>query len=175
MTNYDYDEEGPIRAEKRGGIPRPIMAIIGGLLGAAVGAVLWAGVGIVTEYETRFVALIVGLLAGGGVLLLTGGRGGIIGRLIAALAALLAIGVGKYALMYWFLTQEVGAELMASRGLTPFSPEIMELFPQFLQDTLEGLDIVFVLTAAVVAFFVAARSGQQEETPKADDTAAFGG
>lgn len=132
------------------GIP---LGIIGGLVGAAIGGALWAIIGILTDYETSLVAMGVGALAGIGVLLLSFGKRGFILQTIAALCALIGIAIGKYALMYHFLSVEIGGpEVMSTMGYTPFSPEVLEIFPTYLQETSQAIDIVFIIVAIVIAF-----------------------
>ncbi len=131
------------------------LGIVGGLLGAGIGGGVWAIIGILTDYETSLVAMIVGALAGLGVLLLSFGKRGFIFQTIAALCAIVGIAIGKYALMYHFLSVEIGGpDAMSQLGYTPFSSEIIELFPSFLQETSEAIDILFIIVAIVIAFSI---------------------
>lgn len=78
------------------------MGVVGGLLGAGLGAALWAGIVVVTNYQLGLIAIVVGVMAGYGVRILGKGYsqkfqvlGGVLalvgcgaGNLLAALAAL---------------------------------------------------------------------------------------
>jgi len=71
------------------------MAIVGGVIAALLGAGVWAGILIATEYEIGILAWGLGVLTGFGVVLL--GRGGRPSfGLIATICALFSIFMGKY-------------------------------------------------------------------------------
>ena len=81
-----------IGQETEGNLP---MAIVGGVIAALIGAGVWAGILIATEYEIGILAWGLGVLTGFGVVLL--GRGGRPSfGLIAAICALFSIFMGKY-------------------------------------------------------------------------------
>ncbi len=76
----------------------PIGWIIGALIGATIGAAIWAAIAYFTGYEVGYIAILVGALAGIGTHVLGQDEGPVPGVLAAA-AAILAIAVGKYAVI----------------------------------------------------------------------------
>ena len=71
------------------------MAIVGGVIAALIGAGIWAGIAIATDYEIGILAWGLGVLTGFGVVLLGRGGGPSFG-LIAAVCALFSVFMGKY-------------------------------------------------------------------------------
>jgi hypothetical protein len=72
-----------------------IGAFIGGLVGGVIGAGIWAAIVYFTGFEIGIVAWGIGLLVGFGALVLSGGRAGAAGGVIAAVLALGAVLLGK--------------------------------------------------------------------------------
>ncbi len=93
----DGESAGAKALAATGTAAAPLFALIGACAGGAVGAGLWAAVAYFAHFEIGWIAWIVGLLAGGGALVATGGRGGIIAGGIAAVVSVAAIGAGKFA------------------------------------------------------------------------------
>jgi len=76
-----------------------LLGLIGAVVGGAIGAAVWALVSNLTGYEIGFVAWGVGVAAGVGMVVASGGRAGAIGGVLAALVALTAVAIGKYAVV----------------------------------------------------------------------------
>lgn len=74
-----------------------LRGLIGGLIGGAIGAAIWAGIALVTDYELGIVAWGIGGLVGAGVAIGSRGNAGPGLGVLAALLAIGAIAVGKYA------------------------------------------------------------------------------
>ena len=75
------------------------MAILGGLLGAMVGATLWVLVVVITNFQSGFVAIGVGWLAGQGVALFVKRRKSFQLQVISAIFAAIGCAFGYVAIM----------------------------------------------------------------------------
>ena len=76
----------------------PIGWITGALIGGTLGAAIWAAIGHFTGYEVGWIAWLVGVLVGLGTAVL-GKEGGMLPGIIAAIVAILAVGIGKFAVV----------------------------------------------------------------------------
>lgn len=74
---------------------KPIAWLVGGLAGGLIGAAAWMVVVYFTDYELGVIAWGIGVLAGYGVRVVAGGRKGAGPAMVAVVAALLSVGVGK--------------------------------------------------------------------------------
>lgn len=74
-----------------------LRALLGAVIGGAIGAGIWAAITVSTGYEIGWIAWGVGVLVGGGAMALSRGEASSTTGAIAALVALAAVGVGKYA------------------------------------------------------------------------------
>ncbi len=120
-------------------------ALIGGVLGALLGGAIWAGFGIVSNYEFAVIAMLTGVLAGSGVIII-GRKQGIPFQLIAVITALLGIFVGRYWLYCHF------AEEMF------FSMETIGNFIDDLPNFSEAIDFLFYGLALISAFVIPSSS-----------------
>ena len=68
-------QDDVIRQDEGSAAASLIPAIIGGLIGALIGGGIWAAIALITDYEVGYVAIGIGFLAGGGVVLLGKRRG----------------------------------------------------------------------------------------------------
>lgn len=84
---------GGAAAKRTGGL---VLAAVGGIVGGAVGAAIWAGVAYGLHREIGWIAWGIGFLVGVGVATLSGGGGGPINGLLAAVIALASVFGGKY-------------------------------------------------------------------------------
>lgn len=73
-----------------------IKGAVGGIIGGAIGAVIWALVAYNLNVESGWIAWGIGGLAGLGVAIGMGGKGGVTGGGLAILIAIVSIGIGKY-------------------------------------------------------------------------------
>jgi len=76
------------------------IAIIVSALGSILGGLLWAGIVVLTGFEAGYVAIGVGFLAGGGIVLMTSERGPKIGA-IAVTLAIVDLLIGKILIFQW--------------------------------------------------------------------------
>lgn len=74
---------------------KPIAWLVGGLAGGLIGAAAWIVVVYFTDYELGVIAWGIGVLAGYGVRVVAGERKGTAPAVVAVVAALLCVGVGK--------------------------------------------------------------------------------
>lgn len=167
----DIDSSDVIQADNRGSGGSLPLAIIGGIIGMAIGAAIWAGVAIVTKYEVGWIAIIVGALTGGGVVLL-GRQRGIVFQVIAIILAVVGIGAGKYVAYYYVnqaaVVEEYGQEVWDSAGLTLFSSDTIQFFIEDLQALLDPMDILFLVLAVITAWGIpSARAAQRREARQA--------
>lgn len=152
-----YDES-PIQVESSGSIPisEYIFAIILGIVGAIIGGAIWAGVAIVGDVEIGYLAILVGALAGGGVLLGSGQKRGLSYQLISVVIAALGILIGKYITLYHFLRlgliEQYGQQAWDEFGYSILSTDYLQDFMSVLPETLEILDVLFFGIAIYTAY-----------------------
>jgi len=127
---------------------------IGGLLAAIIGGVLWGVITIATNKEYGIAAIGIGFLAGGGVLLLSGKKKGLPLQIIACVAGVLGILVGKYwifmAQFKGIIGERYGAE--AVKNIDFLSLETMQVFWTNIVSMLSGFDALWVLLAVITAW-----------------------
>jgi hypothetical protein len=82
-------------------------AILGGAIGAIVGGVVWALVAYATHYEIGWIAWGVGLAAGTGAAMGSRGEGGAHAGAIAAVLAVAAILLAKYAVVHLLVSDSL--------------------------------------------------------------------
>lgn len=83
------------------------MAILGGFIGAALGAVLWAAVVIISNYQVGYVAIAVGFFAGQGVAIAVSRRQAFFLQIISVIWAGLGCILGNLVIMIYFIVQNV--------------------------------------------------------------------
>lgn len=161
----EVDSSSLIQPDTRSsGVALPL-AVIGGIVGMMIGAAIWAGVAIVTKYEVGWIAIGVGALTGGGVVLL-GKQRGLIFQLIAVALAVIGIGAGKYVAYYYVnqaaVIEEYGQEVWDAAGLSLFSSETIQFFFEDLQTILDPMDLLFIVLAVITAWGIpSARSAKR--------------
>lgn len=140
----------PASSQVTGGIVAG--ALLVGAFAAALGGAAWAAVAVMTDYESGFVAIGIGFVAGHAVVAGAGGRKGPTLQLVAVLVALLGIVLGKYFTYFWLLREfvqtELGADALAVR---PYDPEVIRLFVEDFRSLLSGFDLLWVGLAALVS------------------------
>ncbi|MEX2336773.1 MAG: hypothetical protein WD555_05840 [Fulvivirga sp.] len=97
-----------------------LYAILGGFGAALVGAVLWAMITVVTNYQIGFIAIVVGLIAGFGVRYFGSGVDKIYG-IIGAISAVLGCLLGNLFSQLWFLADFHSIGLITAFKLLDFS------------------------------------------------------
>ncbi|TJY42286.1 hypothetical protein E5161_09815 [Cohnella pontilimi] len=120
-----------------------VLPTIGALAAAVIGGVLWALIAVVTDYELGLVAWAIGGMSGYAVSYLSGRRTGVTHQIIAVVASLIGILLGKYFIFAY----------MFNEGMTGmFDSVTFTLFQEVFSDLFGGMDIVFVLLAVVTAW-----------------------
>jgi hypothetical protein len=128
-------------------------AALMGALGALVGAAVWAGVVIITEFEIGYLAVLVGFLAGYGVKRGAGGAHGPRLQKTAVACAVVGLLATKYFLFAHFFTAAA-----ASKGysLGYFSIGTIGAFPRVLPELLTPFDALWAFIALSGAWRVPA-------------------
>ena len=165
--------EMPIQHEKVKSTPVDLlMAVIGGLVGAVIGGIIWAAIIVVTEYEIGYVAIGVGALAGGGVLLATNRQRGLSFQTIAVMTSVLGIFIGKFLGGVYFyreiLIEDYGMEVVNQIGIGGLFADTLQFFPDYLSFTLEPIDLLFVALAIITAWRIPSGRGKQPTLQEAE-------
>ncbi|RUT30556.1 hypothetical protein EJP77_12055 [Paenibacillus zeisoli] len=134
-----------------------VLPILGALVAAVLGAVLWTVVGVSTEREVGYVALGVGALTGFAVQLLANKRTTRVHQIIAAVAAAIGVLLGKY-----FLFAYVGND--GFDGM--FNSYTFSMFQEMSGEIFDALDILFLALAVVPAWRIAAPKTVQPIQPQ---------
>ena len=124
-------------------------AIAAGLVAAIVGGVVWGLIVKISDYEVGFVAWGIGFIAGTAVVLATRGAKGPRLQVIAVVASLLGILLGKY-LSYAFIVQEQVESFGESIGL--FSGDMFSFFREDLGAVFGLFDLLWVGLAVFTAW-----------------------
>jgi hypothetical protein len=119
------------------------LPVIGALLTGIIGGALWAAIAIMTEYEIGFVAWAIGGLAGYSVFYLAKGYITQAHQVIAVMASLIGIVLGKYFIFGYYATDTVS-------GI--FNSEVVTLFQENISMMFGGMDVIFVLLAVATAW-----------------------
>lgn len=127
------------------------MAIVGALLAALIGGIVWAAIAIITKYELGFIAWGIGGLAGYAVVLFAKEHVDRTHQVIAVIASLLGILLGKYFILAYIIEESVS-------GI--FRGDLISFFFSNLMDFFGTVDIIFVLLAVVTAWQLPERLGQ---------------
>jgi hypothetical protein len=126
--------------------PRWKGAVALGLVGAVVGAAVWAAIAVIGEVEIGYVAVLVGFLAGLGVRVGAGqpGRG----------LQVLAVGLALVGLVLAKLGMIAGIAMDA--GVSPFAPEVRAFLGEHLGEMLSPFDLLWIALAVGAAWKVPA-------------------
>lgn len=104
--------------------PRVPLALLLGLLAAAVGCLLWYAVVVITNYELGIVAIAIGWLVGIAVMFGAGRKRGLVLQLMAVLITLVALLFSEYLIVRHFVVKNLATE--GYTGIPLFlSPSIM--------------------------------------------------
>ncbi|MDQ7778634.1 MAG: hypothetical protein RDV41_02855 [Planctomycetota bacterium] len=138
--------------------------LVGGALAAVVGGVAWGLIVIATDYEVGYMAIGMGALAGAAVVLFSGGKRNFALQLIAVVASIIGIVIGKYVTFYHFLKLELieqhGPE--AADKLSLFSPEMFDAFGNGIKFMVNPYDILWIVFAVVAAWGIAKPSAVKQ-------------
>ena len=138
-----------------------VPAILGGLLAAVVGGAIWGGIAILTGYEVGYVALGVGFLCGMGVVMFTGGKKGMPLQMIAVVASVLGIVIGKYMSFFESVKDVVAAERGAEavETISMFSMDMVQFFGENITTMASGIDALWIVLAVYTAWSIPKASG----------------
>jgi len=135
--------------------------LIGAVLAATVGGVIWGLIVIATEYVIGFMAWGIGLICGFAVVLFSKGKRGMPLQVIAVLASVLGIVIGKYFTFFHYLKElvakEYGAE--AASDIAIFSVKMIQFFVENIESMVSGFDIVWVVLAVITAWRIPKGTG----------------
>lgn len=143
-----------------------LTAPFGGLLGAAIGGVLWAKYIQWTGHTAGFVAIGIGVLTGLGILFTSsrslGRDAETMWRLVSAAAALFAIlgiFIGKYLDVQWNAVAQIAAQLQQENNISleQAMPIATTLFKgqsvwELMQSRMSRIDLLYGAVAAFIAF-----------------------
>jgi hypothetical protein len=136
-------------------------ALLGGLIAAVMGGAIWGGIAIWTGYEIGYVAWGVGLLCGMGVVMMSQGQRGMALQVIAVVASVLGIVIGKYMSFFdsvkGIVAEERGAEAVAT--LSMFSMEMVQFFGENITAMASGFDLLWIGLAVYTAWSIPKASG----------------
>ena len=124
------------------------------LAAAVAGGVVWALIVRATDYEIGLVAWAIGWVAGTAAVAGARGARGVPLQVVAVVAALIGILLGKYLSYAWTL-QDVAEERGLSFGL--FSDETRTFFREDIGEVFGWFDLIFVGLAVYTAFRIPAR------------------
>ncbi|WP_240321612.1 hypothetical protein [Paenibacillus sp. O199] len=140
------------------------MPIVGGLLAAIVGGIVWAVIAAMTERELGLIAIVIGALAGYAVVLFSNKRIATAHKAIAVIFALIGILLGKYLTVVYF-TSELFSD--ASMLDLVFDGEMVSAFVDTFTDYFsEPVDLLFIVLAIVSAWQI---PGRMAKTSMASD------
>jgi hypothetical protein len=142
-----------------------IPAVVGGGLAAVVGGAVWGLIVNLTGYEIGYVAWAVGVAAGFGVLLFARGARGVALQVIAVLASILGILIGKYFTFFQGLklavTEEYGVEVATRMSI--LSGKAISLFISEIGSMSSPYDILWVIFAVASAWRIPKWGGDEDE------------
>ncbi|WP_240636857.1 hypothetical protein [Paenibacillus silvae] len=150
------------------------MPIIGGLIAAILGGVVWAAVAAMTEYEVGLIAILAGVLCGYAVVLFSNKQIATVHKIIAVVLSLIGILLGKYLTVVYFTAQLYTD--MSMMNLV-FNGEMISAFVEtFTEYFSEPIDLLFVVLAIVSAWQIpgrmaktsmASEASTSDQTPRA--------
>lgn len=104
---------------------KPILPVLGAVIGGLIGAGVWAFISYQFNIEIGWIAIGVGALCGLGGAIGAGGEGGAITGGMAALVAMGAISMGKYAAVTWQVDDYLGDEYFTPLTLDEIDDELI--------------------------------------------------
>ena len=119
------------------------LSIVAALLAAIIGGAMWAFIAILTEYEIGLLAWAIGGMTGYAVILLAKNNVTMVHQVIAVIASLIGILLGKYFMFGYYYNESFS-------GI--FDNEVMTIFGENFSAFFGGMDIIFVLLAVVTAW-----------------------
>lgn len=157
--NYYIHSRGKITLEGN----KIVLPILGALLAAVIGGAAWAVIVALTNYELGIVAWAVGGLAGYAVAKLANRQVSAAHQVIAVVASLIGILLGKYFTVGYLYTESFS-------GI--FESEVMTVFQENFSSLFDVMDIVFIALAVATAWQLPKRLARQAAAPAAESTQA---
>jgi hypothetical protein len=142
-----------------------IPALIAGTMSAIIGGMLWGKIAIKTGYEIGFVAWGIGVVCGYAVVKATQGKKGLPLQMIAAIASLIGILIGKYDVFYDGLKQ-YAFEAGGPEAVVMMSPFSIQGIGSFIKNlgAFSGYDILWIGLAVWSAWKISAGMGIEAES-----------
>ncbi len=144
-----------------------LLAVIAGALAATIGGALWGLVAGKMGRQFSPLACGVGVLCGFAVVLASGRRKGVPLQVIAAVASIIGIFIGKYCTFYFafrdMLSEQAGPEAIVSVPL--FSGALFQLFLENIRGVLSVFDIVWIPFALIAAWAIPSGAGIKPTRP----------
>lgn len=135
------------------------LVIVGGLIAAITGGVIWMIIAIVTDYEIGIVAWAIGGLAGYAVVFLAKENVNTTHQVIAVIASILGIILGKYFILGYYYMDGIS-------GI--FHRELPSVFFNNLSLFFGGIDVIFVLLAVATAWLLPDRLAKKKAALQPD-------
>lgn len=140
------------------------MPIVGGLLAAVVGGIVWAVIAAMTERELGLIAIVIGALTAYAVVLFSNKRVTTAHKAIAVIFALIGILLGKYLTVVYFTSELFSDTSMMN---LVFDGEMVSAFVDTFTDYFsEPVDLLFIVLAIVSAWQI---PGRMAKTSLASD------
>ena len=132
-------------------------AVVAGVVAAALGAAVWAGVTVVTEYQIGWMAVGVGLLVAFSIRFTGKGLSAKF-QVIGALLALLGCVAGNFLTLCYFIAQNEGMGVF--EVLTQINPAAI---PEIMISTFSGIDAIFYGIAVYEGYRFSLRQVSEDE------------
>src|SRR5262249_25986694 len=142
------------------------MAVVGAVLGGALGVLLWWGFTVLTNIAFGLVAVAIGFLVGHGAVRFTGGKRPRGLQILATIVAALSFAVASYLVNMTFLNHELARQ--GSPWRVPFPPADLAMFIRILKAGFDIMDAVFL---GIVVW----QGWSLPQPPSPDPTAGKGG
>ena len=129
------------------------LSFFGALAGALLGAGVWAGIAIATDFEVGYIAVLVGFLSGYGAKLAASWKKGHGLQILAAAVSLIGLVAAKYFIASYYVVKAAhnqGAEI------SYLDPEVMKAFLEVLPRMLSPFDALWAILAIGAAYRVPA-------------------
>lgn len=139
--------------------PKLLIAAIGAGWAALVCGIIWGAIVILTDHEIGFVAWGVGLVCGAVVAFATKARG-IPLQVIAVVASLAGVFVGKYVILAHLIKQQIADQqgAAAAAEISYFSVGMLQLFAENVQLMLTPYDLLWCGLAMFTAWKIPAKT-----------------
>jgi len=135
-------------AAEKGDASRFATAVIGGATGAIIGGAAWAAIAVITKLEVGYVALGVGLLAGLGTVIGSGGKKGVSLQMVSVVCAVVGLILGKYFTLAYYIknTVEGGEDVGWIDG------RLIRIFAENFTEFVGLFDALWLLLAVGIAW-----------------------